>query len=125
MTLARLTVDVVNAKTSKAKLLEGETVKATKELIGKTIYADTVKTGNLFMDSFAANDMTVAKDLIAKNLILNGFAKIATDLTISGTGVNGAALTVNGGEIVANKGIVSNTRNNRFQTMEITGSGRQ
>ena len=41
-----------------------------------------------------------------------------------GIGVNGAALTVNGGEIVANKGIVSHTRNNRFQCMEIMGSGK-
>lgn len=36
---------------------------------------------------------------------------------------NGAALTVNGGQIMANWGIESHTRNNRFQTMEIMGGG--
>lgn len=58
------------------------------------------------------------------DLIVNGTEKVLQSVIIQGTGVNGAALTVNGGEIVANKGIVSHTRNNRFQTMEIFGSGR-
>lgn len=39
------------------------------------------------------------------------------------TGSTGPALVVNGGEIVANWGIVSHTANNRFQTMEIMGGG--
>ena len=89
----------------------------TNEIVGQTIFADTVKTNNIFMENFAAISLNVSKAITTKDLIVNGYAKIARDLTISGTGINGAALTVNGGEIIANKGIVSHTRNNRFQCM--------
>ena len=96
----------------------------TNEIVGQTIFADTVKTNNIFMENFAAISLNVSKAITTKDLIVNGYAKIARDLTISGTGINGAALTVNGGEIIANKGIVSHTRNNRFQCMQILGSGK-
>jgi hypothetical protein len=68
-----------------------------------------------------ALNLNVAKSLTVKDLIVNGFAKLMTDLVVQGSGVNGAALTVNGGELVANNGIIANTRNTRFQCLEIGG----
>lgn len=62
-------------------------------------------------------DELFAKDIVGAN------AKLQNGLTIMGCGVNGSALTVNGGEITANYGVVSHTANNRFQTMQIFGGG--
>ena len=124
MSLSKLVSDNVNMKKGDATLIKSKDLRVTNELIGQTIFADTIKTNNLFMDKIAALNMTVSKALTVKDIIVNGAAKVQTSLTISGIGVNGAALTVNGGELVANKGIVSHTRNNLFQCMRILGSGR-
>lgn len=124
MTLAKLTSDEVSMKKGVATLVQTKNLQVTNEIIGQTIFADTVKTNNIFMENMATIFLNVSKAITTKDLIVNGYAKIARDLVISGTGINGAALTVNGGEIIANKGIVSNTRNNRFQCMQITGSGK-
>ena len=123
MTLAKLISDEVSMKKGVATLVQTKNLQVTNELIGQTIFADTVKTNNLYMENMAALKLNVTKSLTVKDIIVNGYAKVHTDLTIDGSGVNGAALTVNGGEIVANKGIVSHTRNNRFQCMQIMGSG--
>ena len=123
MTLAKLTSDEVSMKKGVATLVQANNIQVTNELIGQTIFADTVKTNNLFMEKMSALNLNVTKALTVKNIIVNGSAKMITDLVVMGSGVNGAALTVNGGELIANKGIVSHTRNNRFQCMEIMGSG--
>lgn len=123
MTLASLKSDTVTMKKGVATLVQSKNLQVTDELIGQTIFADTVKTNNLYMENMAALKLNVTKSLTVKDIIVNGYAKVHTDLTIDGSGVNGAALTVNGGEIVANKGIVSHTRNNRFQCLQIMGSG--
>ena len=123
MSLAKLTSDEVSMKKGVATLVQTKNLQVTNELIGQTIFADTVKTNNLFMERMAALNLNVAKALTVKDIIVNGSAKMMTDLVVMGSGVNGAALTVNGGELIANKGIVSHTRNNRFQCMEIMGGG--
>ena len=117
MTLANLVADNVSMKKGVATLVQTKDLRVTNEIVGQTIFADIVKTNNIFMENFAAISLNVSNAITTKDLIVNGYAKIARDLTISGTGINGAALTVNGGEIIANKGIVSHTRNNRFQCM--------
>lgn len=123
MTLAKLTSDEVSMKKGVATLVQAKNLQVTNELIGQTIFADTVKTNNLFMEKMAALNLNVAKALTVKDIIVNGSAKLMTDLIVMGSGVNGAALTVNGGELIANRGIVSHTRNNRFQCLQIMGSG--
>ena len=123
MSLSKLDADHVVMKKGDATLIKSKDLRVTNELIGQTIFADTIKTNNLFMDKIAALNMTVSKALTTKDIIVNGAANIKTSLTISGIGVNGAALTINGGELIANKGIVSHTRNNLFQCMRIMGSG--
>ena len=123
MSLSKLVSDNVNMKKGEATLIKSKDLQVTNELIGQMIYADTIKTNNLFMEKIATLNMTVTKALTTKDIIVNGAGNFKTSLTISGIGVNGAALTVNGGEIVANKGIVSHTRNNLFQCMRILGSG--
>lgn len=125
MTLARLDVDSLFAKRQLSESIESSKVKVTGELIGQNIYADTIKTNKLLLDSIGSRNLQTSETMTARDLIVGGSAKIENDLTIVGTGVgpNGAALTVNGGEIVANWGIVSHTGNNRFQTMEIMGGG--
>lgn len=123
MSLATLNSDTVNMKKGVATLVQTKNLQVTNELIGKKLLADTIKTNNLFMERIAALNMTVSKALTVKDIIVNGTGKFNTSVTIAGTGVNGAALTINGGELIANKGIVSHTRNNRFQCMQIMGSG--
>ena len=123
MSLSKLVSDNVTMKKGDATLIKSKDLRVTNELIGQTIFADTIKTNNLFMDKIAALNMTVSKALTTKDIIVNGAANVKTSLTISGIGVNGAALTINGGELIANKGIVSHTRNNLFQCMRIMGSG--
>ena len=110
-------------KKGDAEIIKSNNLQVTNELIGQTIFADTIKTNNLFMEKIAALNMNVAKALTVKDIVVNGIGTFNTSLTINGIGVNGAALTVNHGEIVANEGIVSHTRNNRFQCMQIMGSG--
>lgn len=123
MSLATLNSDNVNMKKGVATLVQTKNLQVTNELIGKKLLANTIKTNNLFMERIAALNMTVSKALTVKDIIVNGTGKFNTSVTIAGTGVNGAALTINGGELIANKGIVSHTRNNRFQCMQIMGSG--
>ena len=124
MVLARLDVDNITAKREDAININTKYLKVEDEFIGNKIYADTIKVNKLFLDSVGSRSMTTSESLTTKDLIVGGSAKVQNDITIMGKGsANGAALTVNGSYIVANKGIVSHTRNNRFQTMEIMGSG--
>ena len=124
MVLARLDVDNITAKREDAININTKYLKVEDEFIGNKIYADTIKVNKLFLDSVGSRSMTTSESLTTKDLIVGGTAKVQNDITIMGKGsANGAALTVNGGYIVANKGIVSHTGNNRFQTMEIMGSG--
>ena len=67
--------------------------------------------------------MNVSQNTTLQNLLVNGSATFYTNLAVRGTGTNGAALTVNGGKIIANNGIEAHTRNNMFQSLEIIGSG--
>ena len=122
MSLKKLVVDDIAAKKVASNVVTADTLKATSEIIGQTVFADTVKTNNLFMDTMASLNMRVDKTLTVKDIIAK-YIQVKQSVVIDGTGVNGAALTVNGGEIVANRGIVSHTVNNRFQTMEIMGGG--
>lgn len=123
MTLSGLKVDTLMSKKETSDLAEFKKVKVTNELIGEKIYADVIKTNSLYIDSIGSRNLQATETMTVKDLIVGGTAKVQNDVFIMGVGVNGAALTVNGGGIVANKGIVSHTRNNRFQTMEIMGSG--
>ncbi len=92
--------------------------------MGNKIFADTIKTNNIFMENFTGLNITASSSLKVKDIIVGGTAKVQNDVIIMGKGsVNGPALTVNGGQIIANKGIVSHTRNNQFQCLEIMGSG--
>lgn len=88
------------------------------------MFADTIKTNKFYIETLTGMNIKATQQMSVKDLIVGGFAKVENDITIMGIGVNGAALTVNGGHIVANKGIISNTRNNKFQTLQITGSGK-
>ena len=124
MTLRRLTVDNVFSKKDSTDLLSAKDARVTHELIAQNIFADTIKTNNFFIETLTGLNIKATSQMTVKDLIVGGFAKVENDITIMGVGVNGAALTVNGGHIVANKGIISNTRNNKFQTLQITGSGK-
>ena len=124
MTLRRLTVDNVFSKKDSTDLLSAKDARVTHELIAQNVFADTIKTNNFFIETLTGLNIKATSQMTVKDLIVGGFAKVENDITIMGVGVNGAALTVNGGHIVANKGIISNTRNNKFQTLQITGSGK-
>ena len=123
MSLEKLVSSEVSMKKGVATLIQSKNLQVTNELIGQTIFADTVKTNNLLMEKMAALNLNVAKALTVKDIIVNGKATLNSSLFVKGVGVNGAALTVEGGELVANEGIISSTRNNRFQCLEIGGSG--
>lgn len=124
MSLARLVADVVTSKKETTDLLETTDAKVTRELVAQDVYADTIKTNKLYLENISGLNLQAASQMSTKDLIVGGSAKIQNGVTIMGKGsANGAALTVNGGEIVANKGIVSHTGNNKFQTMQIMGSG--
>jgi hypothetical protein len=127
MSLARLDVGNLVSKNEYADSVEAKKVKVTEELIGQNIFADTFKTNKLFLDSIGSRSLQTSENMITKDLIVGGTAKIENDLTIVGKGVgpNGAALTVNGGALIANYGIISHTRKNEFQCLEIMGSGTQ
>lgn len=49
MTLNKLASDSVTMKRGVANVIEASSIQVTKELIGQTIFADTVKTNNLYM----------------------------------------------------------------------------
>lgn len=124
MTLARLNVDKLVSKKEVSDFVDAKKVQVTEELVAQEIFADTIKTNRLRLDNICSRGFQASEELTTRDLIVGGSAKVENDITIMGKGAaNGAALTVNGGEIVANKGIVSHTRNNRFQTMQIMGSG--
>ena len=119
MHLARLDSDRIVSKNEYANQIEVKKIKVTDELIGQTIFADTIKTNNLYLENISGLNLQASSSMKTTDLIVDGTAKIRNDLTIMGNGIGprGAALTVNGGAIVANNGIISHTRNNRFQTM--------
>lgn len=124
MTLARLNVDKLVSKKEVSDFVDAKKVQVTEELVAQEIFADTIKTNRLRLDNICSRGFQASEELTTRDLIVGGSAKVENDITIMGKGAaNGAALTVNGGEIVANKGIVSHTRNNRFQTLQIMGSG--
>lgn len=122
MTLSKLDTGNLVAKNSKFETITTKNGKVTNEFISESIFANTIKVNKLFLDTVSGLKVCVSESMVAKEFAANN-ATIQNGLTIRGIGINGAALTVNGGEIVANKGIVSHTRNNRFQCMQIMGSG--
>lgn len=89
MTLARLDVDNLIAKNEVADLIETKKLKVTGELIGKTIYADLIKTNNLVLNNVTSTNSSVTGNVTTKDLIVKGQAKIASGLTITGTGTVG------------------------------------
>jgi len=123
MTLSKLKVGDVVSKTDTSDLVVAKNVKVSGEFIGNSVYADTIKTNSLYLESISGINLKAADSLTTKDLIVGGNAVVQNDITIRGIGVTGAALTVNGGQIIANKGISSHTRNNLFQCLKITGSG--
>ena len=123
MKLGTLVVDDIHSKTQTSDSFTTKTAKITQELTANEIFADTIKTNKLFLENVSGLNLKAAEKLTTLDLVVGGSAKIERDVSILGRGLNGAALTVNGGQIVANKGIISNTRNNRFQCLEIVGSG--
>lgn len=122
MTLRALDVDFLNSKKQTADLIESKDIKASNDIIGKTIYADAIKSNRLFFDKITSNNFISNTSVTTKDLIV-GNVKVENGITIMGKQTNGSALTINGGAIIANQGIVSHTRNNRFQTLQIMGSG--
>ena len=122
MTLRAMDVNFLNAKKETADLIEAKDIKVSNDLIGKTIYADAIKSNKLFFDKILTNDLRAATSVTTKDLIV-GNIKVENGMTIMGKQTNGSALTVNDGAIIANQGIISHTRNNRFQTLQIMGSG--
>lgn len=122
MTLRALDVNLLNAKKQTSDLIEAKDIKVSNDLIGKTIYADAIKSNKLFFDKIMSNDLVSQTSVTTKDLIV-GNVKVENGITIMGKQANGSALTVNGGQIIANQGIVSHTRNNRFQTLQVMGSG--
>ena len=126
MTLARLDVDNLISKRQIATAIDAKTLKVSGELIGNNIFADTIKTNKLYLDTIGSRSLNSTETMTVKDLIVGGTATFENDVTINGKGVgpNGAALVINGGGLVANWGIVSHTSNNKFQTMQITGSGK-
>lgn len=124
MTLARMSVNTLSSITHSAQSLNAVEARVSGELIAQDLFADTIKTNKLYLDTVATRALQTSQELSTKDLIVSGTAKVNNNLVISGSGsTNGSALTVNGGPITANKGIVSHTGNNRFQTLEIFGSG--
>ena len=123
MALARMDVDTVVSKKEISDLIEAKKVKVSNELIGNSIYASVIKTNKLYLENITGLNIMASNSLVTKDLSVNGGATIQNGIIVQGADSNGAAITVNGGEIVANKGIVSHTRNNRFQTLQIFGSG--
>lgn len=123
MSLARLDVDNLISKHEISDLIDAKTVKVSEELIGNVIYADTVKTNKLYLENITGLSIMASNTLTARDLVVEGTSTFQNGMTVSGVDTNGAAVTVNGGSLVANKGIISHTRNNRFQTMHIMGSG--
>ena len=121
MTLRKLVVDNEFSKKTTTDLLAAKKAQVTDELIAQNIFADTIKTNKFYIESISGMKLRTSESIDTKDLVVGGSAIIHNDVMIEGVGVNGAALTVYGGPIVANKGINSNTRNNRFQCMEITG----
>ncbi len=118
-----MNVDNLVSKREISDLIDAKKVKVSGELIGNTIYAAVVKTSKLFLEDITGLNIMASNSLTTKDLLVNGGATVQNGISIQGADSNGVALTVNGGEIVANRGIVSHTRNNRFQTMQIMGSG--
>lgn len=117
-TLYSLFADKISAKKGAAEQLDAKNVNVTGEFIGNKVFADELKVNNLYMENFKALNLTASSSINVKDIIVGGSAKVQNDITIMGKGAaNGAALTVNGGQIIANKGIVSHTRNNQFQCL--------
>ena len=123
MTLRNLKADLVTSKKEQSNLVVAKKVNVTDELVGNKIYADTLKVNNFYLDNIQGMNFKAANSLSTTDLFVNGSAKVHNNVVVDGVGVNGAALTVNGGQIVANKGLIANTRNIQFQTLQITGSG--
>ena len=124
MSVKRLISDSIQSKKGSFNLVESVDMNVSNQLIGKTIYADTVKASNFYIETISCLGMNIGQNLTVQNLLVNGSSTFSTGVTIKGTGTNGAALTVNGGKIVANYGIHAHTRNNMFQCLEIVGSGK-
>ena len=116
-------MDDIEANKGTFKYLNSEYASVSNELTAKKMFADTISANNFNIGRIVGLNLETSGSLKTLDLIVGGSAKIQNDISIMGVGINGAALTVNGGHIVANKGIISNTRNNLFQCLSITGSG--
>lgn len=117
--LDTLKADKVVAKKTTSDQIATNKISVTEELVGKEIYAETIKTNNFYMENFTGLNLVASSSLTTKDIIVGGTAEIQSRLTVDGKGcgTNGGALIVNGGQIIANKGIVSHTRNNQFQCL--------
>ena len=126
MLLDKLVVTSITNKKQTSDLIESKKLKITDELISQNIYADTIKTNNLAIENIRGINLEANDSITTTDLLVNGSGIFNNDVTIKGTGVgpNGFALTVNGGKIKANWGIESNTADNIFQTLTISGSGK-
>ena len=117
--LDTLKADKVVAKKTTSDQIATNKISVTEELVGKEIYAETIKTNNFYMENFTGLNLVASSSLTTQDIIVGGTAEIQSRLTIDGKGcgTNGGALIVNGGQIIANRGIVSHTRNNQFQCL--------
>ena len=79
--------------------------------------------GTLSANDIKVQEANISSSLSTRNLSTTGSASIGTSLVVNGADIGDVALTVNGGTIVSTRGITSYSRNNKFQALEITGSG--
>lgn len=97
-TLDTLVVDQILAKKTTSDLVDAKDMKVTGEFIGNKLFADTIKTSNLYMESFTGINLSATNSITTKDIVINGLANIQNSVTILGrSSINGAALTVNGG----------------------------
>lgn len=123
MTLAKLDVDKVRVDNLVADLLKVSNIKLSGKLDTAYVAADEVHTPKVEASQANFAKVRASDSVTTKDLVVSGQTKMGDGLVIDGSGTTGTSLTVNGGQIVANEGIVSHTANNRFQTLNVMGSG--
>lgn len=116
MSIYKILASTIQSKKILSDSIETPNLKVTDEIISQSIYADTIKTNNLAIENIRGISLSTADSITTKDLLVNGTGVFEQDVTINGRlgGTNGASLTVNGGPIVANWGITSNTKDNLF-----------
>lgn len=124
MSLKKLVVDNAIAKKLSSELVQTENAKVTGDLISQNLFADVIKTNKLYIEKVSCLQLSTSQQMSVKDLNVLGTTTLQNDIIIQGKSCsNGAALTVNGGSLIANKGIISHTRKNEFQCLDIMGSG--